>query len=257
MKHPLYFKNNIPIFINKTEADNRADKYEHYHPVVIRNLVLHTGDHIWQKYIFQEIIDFIQDNLNKNQYTILDVGCGIGKITALLAKNHPSKVFFGLDSSFQMINSAYHLWSDPKPIVIDGQDKGFEKYTFTGEKIPNITFIQGSASDLPWEAKKIDGIIASFLLDKLDYPAEVIREFHRVLSSQGSLYVIMPFNMEKRNNWKLLYPESNFLKTFDQAGFTPVIQKKISINEPLDGHNNIIIWDCLALVFQKKDLRQP
>jgi ubiquinone/menaquinone biosynthesis C-methylase UbiE len=108
-----------------------------------------------------------------------------------------------------------------------------------------------SASNLPCEDQKIDIIIASFLLDKLEDVEETIKEAARVLVSSGQLIIISPFNLEKRQMWKAFYPVDLFEAAIESYGFTLETKEKMTITEPIDHHGNAIHWKCIAFVYKK------
>jgi SAM-dependent methyltransferase len=250
VKDPFYYKNNIPIFVKKTEAQVRADKYEHYFPVVQRNLLLHTGDQIFGRAFYAPIIQFVMDCIPGGNQIILDVGCGVGRLSADVGKALPDCQIFGIDYSLQMLKMANRLWKENLEIEINGSDQGFEPYTHLGQSIKNITFMQASADFLPWETNQVDVIIAVFLLDKVFDPMAVLAEFKRVLKKTGHCLIFIPFNFQKRELWKDLYPPDRFIDQCNNAGFRLHKKKKIKITEPLDRHGNVVLWNTIALFFE-------
>lgn len=247
MKDPLYYKKNIPIFVNKTEAQIRADRYEHFFPLVQRNLILHTGDGLWGRTVYGPLRQFILEFMAGENQIILDVGCGVGRLSAEAAKSFPKSKIFGIDYSLQMLKMASRLWKNDSEIEVDGRDQGFELYTHLGQNIANLTLLQASADALPWEKNQVDVIIAAFLLDKVLDPMKVLAEFQRVLKKSGRCLVFIPFNFQKRELWNKFYPPDRFIEKCKETGFKIKNSREIKIKEPLDRHGNTIIWNATAL----------
>jgi trans-aconitate 2-methyltransferase len=109
--------------------------------------------------------------------TLLDIGCGDGKITAELAKALPNGKAVGIDSSVEMIKLA--------------------KTTFPNEQYPNLSFNITDARDIPNQAEFNVAFSNATLHWILDQKA-VLKGVHRSLKPQGRVL----FQMAGKGNAK-------------------------------------------------------
>lgn len=113
--------------------------------------------------------------------TILDVGCGDGRITAELSLLVPSGRVIGIDPSASMIELA--------------------STSFCEKDYPNLSFKQFSAEDMCVELP-VDMILMMNTLHWIRNPKRAIRNFFTSLKSEGSL-VILTYPKESPY-WKFL-----------------------------------------------------
>lgn len=95
--------------------------------------------------------------------SFLDVGCGSGWLTYLLAKR-------GFDAT-----------------GVDLNPEAFEP-----PPLPNLSFRQGNATRLPFDDKSFDVVLANTVLEHTPQPQEVLLEMKRVLRPGGLLIVTGP-----------------------------------------------------------------
>jgi ubiquinone/menaquinone biosynthesis C-methylase UbiE len=96
---------------------------------------------------------------------LLDAGCGGGSITLGLAEIVTPGEVTGLDMNSKQIQIATKL----------ACDRGLR----------NIRFRQGDVYELPFQDSSLDAVFSNSLLEHLSEPEQALREFHRVLKSQG------------------------------------------------------------------------
>jgi trans-aconitate methyltransferase len=120
----------------------------------------------------QELIPKLQ--LNGNE-TLLDIGCGDGKITAEIAKHLPNGKAVGIDSSEQMINLA--KTSHPNR--------------------PNLTFQQANATNLTFQ-NEFDRIFSNAALHWILDQKAVLKGVFRCLKPGGKIL----FQMGGKGNAK-------------------------------------------------------
>jgi ubiquinone/menaquinone biosynthesis C-methylase UbiE len=126
----------------------------------------------------------------KDCRSVLDIGCGPAQVAGKL-------VDAGVED----------VWGlDPSPYLLQLAQRTF----------PTLRLVQGVAEDMPFPARRFDGVAACFLLHELP-PARIasaLAECHRVLRPGGVLYVVEPgpeqfygswFGMLKRFGWRGLY----------------------------------------------------
>ncbi len=100
---------------------------------------------------------------------VLDVGCGNGKITALIAKKVPSGMVIGLDISQQMLLHAVSNFSADN----------------------NLLFLQGDAKSIPFK-QQFDKIVCFYALNWVIEQEQALRCFKDALKPGGSMLLIVP-----------------------------------------------------------------
>ena len=105
--------------------------------------------------------------------SILDVGCGDGKITAKLAEKTDGKVL-GVDSSLSMI--------------------GFAEKQFSGEKYPNLAFELKDAVALDFE-NEFDCLLSFTVLQWVPDHQAFIQGARKSLKEKGKLGISLPLGL--------------------------------------------------------------
>ncbi len=114
----------------------------------------------------------------------LDLGCGTGRFTAVLAQTFACPVV-GVEPSVAMLAVA------------------------RAEAIPEVEWKQGSAEDIPLESGSVRLVFMSQVFHHLNKPQEALREIHRVLTPGGSLII--------RNGTAENNEETEWLQCFPKA----------------------------------------
>jgi ubiquinone/menaquinone biosynthesis C-methylase UbiE len=101
--------------------------------------------------------------------TVLDLGCGTGTATRAIAKRLPAAHITGIDLSPYMVFAAQ----------------------LKAKSLPNISFIQANAEQLPFEDNSFDVVTASLLFHEtpLDAALNIMKEARRVLKPNGKFVV--------------------------------------------------------------------
>ncbi len=249
---PLYHRNNIPFYYNKSEQEFRQDTYEHYDPSVIRQTAIHLGDELWSKYPFQAILDIVLQEVKTNSpTTILEIGCSVGRKIGSIAQNFPSTQCYGIDYSYQLLRQAYTYWKTEKVIEINLQNKGLNTLHLNGIPTPNLQFALAKAEQLPFPDECIDLVFSSFLLDRVDDPIATLQEQYRILKKGGHFLLFSPLNFQKASHWEQFYPLEKLSHEISQIGFSIPSTTEIIIKEPLDFHGNHIVWKVCRIIGQK------
>jgi len=255
MKLPISHRHEIPFFHNKSKIDFQKDIYERYHEMVLKHTALHLADELWGQYPMQAILDFGSEYLkDNNPKIILEVGCGVGRWIADLAKLHPQSECWGIDYSYQMLKQANNFWIKGRDFELGMSHKGFaEKIHLSGSKLSNLEFGLAKASELPFDDESQDIVCSSFLIDRLPDPAKGIIEMNRVLKPDGLLIIVTPLNFEHADHWATFYPPEKLRQFLTDLGLEWLEWKEnMRIEEPLDAQGNSVLWKCLALVASKK-----
>lgn len=94
---------------------------------------------------------------------VLDVCCGTGDITEMLARNNPGTFVVGLDFSAGMLDVARKRMAD----------------------LDNVMLVEGNAMDLPFDDGTFDSAVISFGLRNTPDYERVVREMTRVVRKGG------------------------------------------------------------------------
>ncbi|MGA7922042.1 MAG: class I SAM-dependent methyltransferase [Candidatus Acidiferrales bacterium] len=140
---------------------------------------------------------------------ILDVGCGAGWLSRILAQRVPQGRVVGMDISDEMIHRA-------REASIQNE---------------NLVFVVGAVEEIPWEANFFDRVISVESSYYWPDPAEGIREIHRVLAESGSAWILINYYRDNpySHQWgdKLAVPThllsaDEWKQMFCDAAFTNV-----------------------------------
>lgn len=102
----------------------------------------------------------------KGDEHILDIGCGDGKITALLAQRVPHGKVVGIDPSESMLNKANSVYLD------------------------NLAFVKNRAEDFAYD-EQFDHIIAIHVMHWIQEQAKALENIHKHLKPNGCVHLIL------------------------------------------------------------------
>jgi SAM-dependent methyltransferase len=249
---PLRYRRGMPWYADKSPAALRADPYEQYDPMVLRQTALHLVADWWPTYPFQEVLDWCLARLPATPAmgNALEVGCGVGRFIGEVARARPEWSCVGLDYSHQLLRQAGRYWCGDGPIEIDGRDRGFTVARLTGFRLPNVQFALADAADLPLRSGSMDWIIAAFVLDRLADPAAALAEWARVLRPGGHLLLTLPYNFQRAELWSHWYPPDKLAQWLDRNNWRIAEQRRFEIIEPLDRHGNALHWHADAFLLR-------
>lgn len=116
----------------------------------------------------------VQKDLSKAKLRVLDLGCGNGSLSYVIAQN------------------GYEV------VGIEESDSGFK---FACLSFPNCQFIQASIYDLPYSqlANSFDIVISSEVIEHLFYPRELLRTAKKCLKPNGRLILTTPYHGYLKN----------------------------------------------------------
>jgi len=251
---PVRYRDCIPFFYDKSEAEFREDAYERFDPMVIRQTGLHLGDEIWGKYPWQPIHDFAVLYLNiVAKDSILELGCSTGRWIGTMAERFPQTTCWGIDYSYQLLKRANEFWVAGDTIYLDFSKHGGERMIeLKGHQLSNLYFGLAKSESLPFDNNSQHFILNSFLLDRLSDPNQGIAEMYRVLAPGGRMVMVTPLNFLMTKHWKEFYPAIKIHQKLVDIGFKILEwQDDMVIEEPLDVRGNSVHWKCLAVVVEK------
>jgi len=118
---------------------------------------------------------------------VLEVGCGVGAQTVILAKNNPQANFVSVDISEDYIRQIKRLIRE--------------------KNISNVQLQKANVFDLPFSESSFDHVFVCFLLEHLDRPLLALKNLKKVLKPKGSITVI-----EGDHGSAYFYPDSKEAK---------------------------------------------
>jgi SAM-dependent methyltransferase len=110
---------------------------------------------------------------------ILDVGCGVGQITGLIAGAFPDATVHGMDRSITAIARAT-------------------------ERVSSVRFVVADAYDLPFAPDSMDAIVCNNLWEHVPDPLRLLGELFRVLRTGGGLVLSTPSRYRIENLVRVL-----------------------------------------------------
>ena len=115
---------------------------------------------------------------------VLEVGCGVGAQTVILAANSPQTHFTSIDAS---------------PVSVAAAQAAVRRAGFS-----NVTFQAADIFKLPFPEASFDHVFVCFVLEHLRQPEEALRRLRAVLKPGGTLTVI-----EGDHGSTFFHPRSN------------------------------------------------
>jgi 5-histidylcysteine sulfoxide synthase/putative 4-mercaptohistidine N1-methyltranferase len=132
---------------------------------------------------------------NSKNYSALDLGCGVGKASFVLAKFFQNVV--GLDYSRQFIKvcELLRLNGELEYEYVSSGDHKKKAIAKIDESIDRsrIKFMVGDAMNLKHPFGPFDLIIGANLIDRLPNPIEVLSNCHEMLNNKGILLLLSPY----------------------------------------------------------------
>ncbi len=154
--------------------------------------------------------------------SVLEVGCGVGAQTAILARNSPGATFTCIDISQASIDAA--------------------KALIAREKIKNVRFERADIFELSFKPETFDHIFVCFVLEHLRAPVEALLRLKKILKKEGTLTVI-----EGDHGSTFFYPESR--------AATQAVNCLVHLQARLGG--NSMIGRQLYPLLKKAGFKQP
>jgi ubiquinone/menaquinone biosynthesis C-methylase UbiE len=228
----------FPLFTPRSSEEIKAD---HYEDPAYRYAELYTG--IWgfgyyfsgrgeSESVYRTVNELIFSTPLKDeeQLRILDIGCGVGRITCDVARHYQNALVVGVELSKRMIEQAYRLLvGDPskRMIEVSLEKEGLGVVSAPSFGLTNIFLAQGSALTLPFASNQFDLVTSTNLIDRVSEPEKMISEAVRVLKPGGYFILVDPFNWLQPQLW-------NRARTMDQ--FKALLtQNKLEIDQAFDG----------------------
>jgi SAM-dependent methyltransferase len=145
---------------------------------------------------------------------VIDVGCGAGWLSRILARGVPEGRVVGMDISDEMIHRAREA----------------------SVEFENLVFVVGAVDDIPWEPNFFQKAISVESSYYWPDPAKGLREIHRVLGEGGSAWIVINYYRDNPHchQWGDMLKIPTHLLSADEwaglfrdAGFSQVEHRRI------------------------------
>jgi SAM-dependent methyltransferase len=162
----------------------------------------------------------ILDRMRLKPYdNLIDVGCGAGWLSSLIAEQLPDGRVVGIDVSDEMIRRARRRNADRE----------------------NVMSVVGEAEQIPWDAAFFDHAISVESAYYWPDPARALREIFRVLREGGSAWVAINYYRDNPHSlqWSeeltvpaQLLSAEEWAGLFRDAGFSEVVHERVTDPTP-------------------------
>ena len=145
---------------------------------------------------------------------VLDLGCGTGWLTRLIAEQLPERRVVGIDISDEMIRHARRNYAS----------------------LDNAMFAVGEVAEIPWDAGFFTHVISVESAYYWPDPALGLRETFRVLREGGSAWIVMNYYRDNPHSHQWgdvlavpaqLFSAAEWAEMFREAGFADVTHSRI------------------------------
>ncbi|MEL6438232.1 MAG: methyltransferase domain-containing protein [Cyanobacteria bacterium J06621_8] len=144
---------------------------------------------IFYQAVHQRLLEYVE--LEENA-TILDLGCGTGKLMNRLAAKFPTIKAIGMDLSAQMLREAREGTRYPERLV----------------------FVQGRAENLSFSNEQFNVVFCTMSFLHYPDPEKVFQQVKGVLAPGGHFYLVDAYRGE--NNYSSLLPWIGELRLYSQ-----------------------------------------
>ena len=161
--------------------------------------------------ITRPVLEMMQIARDEN---VIDVGCGAGWLSRILARGVPQGRVVGMDISDEMIHRAREA----------------------SVACENLVFVVGGVDEIPWEANFFSKAISVESSYYWPDPAKGLREIHRVLREGGSAWIVINYYRDNPHchQWGQmlnvpthLFSADEWAALFRGAGFASVAHQRI------------------------------
>lgn len=240
---PVAERRGIPFYYRKSPAEFRADPYERYDPMVLRQTAVQLAGELRSEDPYREVLEWCLAKATPAPSAhALDLGCGVGRLVGELAQRRPDWACYGVDTSYQLLRQADRYWRRGEILSLDESARGYEPIELTGHRLPNVSFALAKAENLPLVKDSFTLITAIFLFDRLADPAAALAEVRRILRPGGRLLLVLPYNFQRPAHWAELYPPARFREWLAGHSWRIEERRNFAITEPLDRHGNALHW---------------
>lgn len=157
----------------------------------------------------------------KGNYTILDVGCGIGRTAADYANYYTSSEVIGIDRAPLMIDMAKRLHAAKETVLLDMGQIGLGLMRVKGRVIKNAHFRCASLEGYYEDSDKgnIDLVTMVNVIDRAQDIVEVVSMTFNLLKPGGTCIMTTPLNFSHKKSWEDYGTFDSIVRLVKDAGF--------------------------------------
>jgi len=257
--YPNEFIDSIPIFAPRTKEERLEDKYDKDFEMVdfytgiyaFGYQLLNFGE---AESLYRTVDSLLLSNLDRGkEYSILDIGCGVGRTLYNCAELYPNSLFIGMDYAYNMVQRAKEIILSGNSIDVDLSKKGFGKVRLACKNLKNVFISQGSVLDLPFKPNSFDCVVNTCMIDRVREPQKAIQQMLSVLKVGGIFIFTDPLSFEAEKHWQEVGNKSIIMDLIKTNGievkewFDGLIYREI-----VDAKGNYKDWMTLTMYGVKK-----
>lgn len=186
--------------------------------------------------------------------TILDAGCGVGRVLYDCAPLLPRALFVGAEASIKMCERAEALLVNGQPLSFDyWRRHGFMlPLELSAQELPNVRICQCDILDTPFVDRAFDCVMATLILDRVSDPVGALSEFSRLIAPGGWLLLSTPLNFRDAETWSKM-PDSDAVAELINARRFRIHERYDGLiyREVVDRHLNFKEWSVSVFVARK------
>jgi trans-aconitate methyltransferase len=157
---------------------------------------------------------------------VLDLGCGVGRLSALMACHYPDARVIGVDSSAQMIEKAKAVvCGEGEPVQVDLSRYGFGQLALPRLACQNVEFACEAMDEFAsrWLAQDaqplFDIVVMANVLDRLADAAAGLSHVYSLVAPGGLVVGSSPLNFRSEAEWNSIASVGQLTRHFEDAGF--------------------------------------
>ena len=180
--------------------------------------------------------------------TVLEVGCGPGRIIADLATRAPRARCTAIDAAATMVELARDILHTPRGtgVLVDAGDFGFAPAVIPTYGRPDVSVLHRRLEDLD-PATRYDLVVASHLLDRVACPLAALRALAALTAPGGRLVLTCAFNYERRHQWTVANG-ADIAERLNRSGLhVEVLGEDVSYRERLDIRGTVTVHRVAVL----------
>jgi SAM-dependent methyltransferase len=236
----------VPVFAPRTAEDRSVDRYDRDFSVPDVYTGIAYGHRLFgdgsAEGLYRTMSALV---LGSGAKSVLDAGCGVGRLLYDCAPAMPSAEFAGVDLSYSMCLRASALLKGREPVALPGLARwGWPGVVFPSPlNLENVRIAQASVLDLPFSAMTFETVVATLLLCRLPDPVAGLAQLVRVLRPGGRLFVATPCGFNTAEPWMSFVPEARLREHLAVLGLrVDEWFENLAYRERIDAHGNAHDW---------------
>ncbi len=215
---------------------------------------LHSGlDEPLYRSVSSLVAEALASQQRSEPTTIVDCGCGVGRVAADCAALAPDGVVIGFDASLAMLELAERIVLGREPVEVDLSAYGFGTLSIPARARKNAHLFRADVEDLPVADGSADLALSVNIIDRLPHgPDRAFAECHRILRPGGHLIFTDPLNWTQGVFWEKYGNSDAILRLLEDLGFRiETWFDDLAYREILDGRGSFEEFRTLVVRVRK------